>query len=121
MWSDVSWQLVTVGLSITGTALRFGWRAWRKPATPSLAARFFTWLLYDMRRREVQIFQKDRHIADQDRRLAVALKMIEVLQEDLDRAAGIDSLHTSRETDPTPNPSSTPMQNWTRRSSDTTG
>ena len=107
------WHLIIAGLSGGTAALRFVWRVWKQPGTPSLIARIWRWSLttrdceMDKQRMGAQLAARDKLIAD--------------LQHDLDRAVGIDSSRESREAEshhPQSNAPTTPLQ---RRSTDTTG
>ena len=106
------WQLIIAGLSGGTAAIRFFWRVWKQPGTPSLIARLWSWLLLtgdcemDKQQLRAQLAARDRLIVS--------------LQADLDRAVGIGSSHELPETDHHHPPSSQQTEPLRRRSTDTT-
>jgi hypothetical protein len=85
------WHLITLGLSGVVAVLRFLWRVLKRPDTPSLAGRIWSWSLTT----------GDRELDNQKLRsqLAARDKLIADLQHDLDRAVGIDSFRESHATE----------------------
>lgn len=84
------WQQLTGGGLVTTAIGRLLWRRLHKPSAPSLPVRLWSWFL----------ITGDREVDNQQlrRQLLARDEVIHMLQLDLERAVGIASLHTSRET-----------------------